>query len=151
MAEADIQMTEKISLGDVMASASDETAYGTGHRKTAVARVWIVAGGSGRMFVGGLPLAEYCKVATWHDELMEPFRVSGTAGQFDVWATAKGGGIHSQMQAIRHGIAKALVEFDGELRTGLRRTGYLTRDPRVKERKKFGRKRARRGFQFSKR
>lgn len=127
------------------------TWYGTGHRKTAVARVWLIEGGSGEVRVNKRPLEEYCPVPSWHRELSEPFSATGTASQFDVWATCKGGGVHSQMQAIRHGIAKALVEYDGEHRVVLRRTGYLTRDPRVKERKKFGRKRARRGFQFSKR
>ena len=127
------------------------TAYGTGHRKTAVARVWIIEGGSGQVTINQRPMDEYCPVPTWLGSLLEPFRITKTAGQFDVWATANGGGVHSQMDAVRHGIAKALVTLDGELRMPLRRSGYLTRDPRVKERKKFGRKRARRGFQFSKR
>jgi len=128
-----------------------ETYYGTGHRKTAVARVWLVAGGSGQFTVNYKSLGEYCSVQTYHDELIGPFAVTGTMGQFDVWATANGGGVHSQMGAIRHGIAKALTEYEATLRPVLRPTGFLTRDPRVKERKKFGRKRARRGFQFSKR
>jgi small subunit ribosomal protein S9 len=128
-----------------------ETYYGTGHRKTAVARVWIIAGGTGQVTVNKRPLAEYCPVSTLHGELVEPFEETKTVGRFDVWATTQGGGFHSQIGAIRHGIAKALVEFDGGFRGILRPTGHLTRDPRVKERKKFGRKRARRGFQFSKR
>lgn len=128
-----------------------ETYYGTGHRKTAVARVWLVAGGSGQVTINERPLDEFCDVVTYRGEVFEPFALTGTAGQFDIWATTRGGGLHSQMQAVRHGVAKALVNFDGELRPKLRQTGYLTRDPRVKERKKFGRKRARRGFQFSKR
>ncbi|NUP98539.1 MAG: 30S ribosomal protein S9 [Armatimonadetes bacterium] len=143
---------ERLALKDVVGGANDgATYYGTGHRKTAVARVWIVEGGSGRVVINKLPAEQYCTVGSWVAELFEPFQLTRTEGRFDVWATANGGGVHSQMQAIRHGIAKALVHFDEELRTGLRRTGYLTRDPRVKERKKYGRKRARRGFQFSKR
>lgn len=128
-----------------------ETYYGTGHRKTAVARVWLVEGGSGQVTVNERPLEQYEPVATRHRALFEPFRRTNTVGQFDVWATCRGGGVPAQLDAIRHGIAKALVEFDPENRKILRPTGLLTRDPRVKERKKFGRKRARRGFQFSKR
>jgi small subunit ribosomal protein S9 len=128
-----------------------ETYYGTGHRKTAVARVWLVAGGSGQVTVNKRPLEEYCPIPTLHGELAEPFEATRTLGQFDVWATANGGGVHSQIGAIRHGIAKALTEFEPTFRAILRPGGQLTRDPRVKERKKFGRKRARRGFQFSKR
>ncbi len=153
MADAET-LTEQTALGlkDALDRLDGGVAfYGSGHRKTAVARVWILEGGSGQVYVNKRPLADYCKVETWHGEMMEPFGVTGTTGAFDVWATAKGGGVHSQMQAVRHGIARALVAFDAEHRTVLRRTGYLTRDPRVKERKKFGRKRARRGFQFSKR
>lgn len=128
-----------------------ETYYGTGHRKTAVARVWLVAGGTGEITVNKQPLDVYCPVQTLHGELAGPFAATRTIGQFDVWATAQGGGYHSQIGAIRHGIAKALTAYEAGLRSVLRPTGFLTRDPRVKERKKFGRKRARRGFQFSKR
>ena len=128
-----------------------ETFYGTGHRKTAVARVWLVSGGTGKITVNGRPLEEFCPVSTYCPELDGPLAVTKTLGQFDVVATTNGGGLHSQIGAIRHGIAKALTEYEPELRPVLRPTGFLTRDPRVKERKKFGRKRARRGFQFSKR
>jgi small subunit ribosomal protein S9 len=128
-----------------------ETYYGTGHRKTAVARVWLVCGGSGQVTVNGKPLEEFCSVPTYCLEVFEPFQLTQTLNQFDIWATTRGGGQHSQVQALRHGVARALVEFDATNRTVLRRSGHLTRDPRVKERKKFGRKRARRGFQFSKR
>lgn len=128
-----------------------ETYYGTGHRKTAVARVWLVAGGSGQVTVNHQPLEVFCPVPTIREEVFEPFSRTKTEDQFDVWATTSGGGFHSQIEAVRHGISRALVEFDGDNRPVLRRTNLLTRDPRVKERKKFGRKRARRGFQFSKR
>ena len=83
--------------------------------------------------------------------VQQPFDVTETVGRFDVIAQCKGGGLSGQAGAIRHGISKALLEVDPELRPRLRRTGLLTRDPRVKERKKYGRKKARRGFQFSKR
>lgn len=128
-----------------------ETYYGTGHRKTAVARVWLVPGGSGKVTVNRKPLEEFCTVSTYRQEIDDPFRQTKTVGQFDIWATTRGGGPHAQVQAVRHGVAKALVAYDPELRVTLRRSGMLTRDPRMKERKKFGRKRARRGFQFSKR
>ena len=83
--------------------------------------------------------------------VQQPFDITDTVGRFDVIALCKGGGLTGQAGAIRHGISKALLEVDPELRPRLRRTGLLTRDPRVKERKKYGRKKARRGFQFSKR
>lgn len=154
MAEAETLSTaaERPGLKEVVDQAGGgPTYYGTGHRKTAVARVWLIEGGSGRVVINRKPLAEFCTVASWRGELGEPFDLTKTDGRFDVWATTSGGGAHSQMQAVRHGIAKALTVFEAELRQPLRRSGYLTRDPRVKERKKFGRKRARRGFQFSKR
>lgn len=135
----------------VQAAGGGVTYYGTGHRKTATARVWLIDGGEGRVYVNRRELADFCPPVTLHDELFEPFRMTRTLGRFDVWATARGGGVHGQLQAVRHGMARALVEFNPEYRTILRRSGLLTRDPRVKERKKFGRKRARRGFQFSKR
>jgi len=125
--------------------------YGTGHRKDAVARVWLQTG-SGQITVNGRPLEAYL-----HHRLAlirmvhRPFEVTETTGQFDVIATASGGGISGQAGALRHGIARALLEVNPEFRPALRRAGLLTRDPRVKERKKYGRKRARRGFQFSKR
>ena len=146
------RIDEGLKLGACVETAGGgDTFYGTGHRKTATARVWIIEGGAGRIVVNQRELADFCGVVTWHGELFEPLELTKMAGRFDVWATVSGGGTHSQLGAIRHGIARALVEFDGELRTPLRRSGHLTRDPRVKERKKFGRKRARRGFQFSKR
>jgi len=124
--------------------------YGTGHRKNAVARVWLIPG-SGNITINRRPASEYLPSEGMIEELLEPFRVTNTLNQYDVWATAKGGGVHGQAGAVRHGIARALVEANPDLRPLLRRLGLLTRDPRVKERKKFGRKRARRGFQFSKR
>ena len=124
--------------------------YGTGKRKNAVARVWI-APGSGTVTINNRPAAKYLGRPVLSQLIHQPFVVTETEGRFDVTALCKGGGISGQAGAIRHGISKALLEVDPELRPRLRRIGLLTRDPRVKERKKYGRKRARRGFQFSKR
>ena len=124
--------------------------YGTGHRKDATARVWIKEG-TGQVLVNGKPLADYLPRESLVEVVNQPFDATDTAGRFDVQAFAKGGGPCGQAGALRHGIAKALVEFDENLRSVLRRRGYLTRDPRVKERKHAGFRRARRGKQFSKR
>lgn len=124
--------------------------YGTGHRKNATARVWITPG-SGNITINGRPLAEYVPRDALQQTVREPLEMAKVTGQFDVRATASGGGIAGQAGALRHGITRALLEWNAELRPLLRRTSLLTRDPRVKERKKYGHKRARRGFQFSKR
>jgi small subunit ribosomal protein S9 len=124
--------------------------YGTGKRKDAVARVWL-APGSGTVTINNRPGPKYLGRAVLEMLVHQPFVLTRMEGRFDVIAHCKGGGISGQAGAIRHGISKALLEFDPELRQPLRRTGLLTRDPRVKERKKYGRKKARRGFQFSKR
>jgi small subunit ribosomal protein S9 len=97
------------------------------------------------------PAAKYLGRLVLQRLIQQPFEVTDTSGRFDVIAHCKGGGISGQAGAIRHGISKALLELNPEFRPILRKLGFLTRDPRVKERKKFGRKRARRGFQFSKR
>ena len=124
--------------------------YATGHRKNAIAKVWL-SPGEGRIVVNGRPLREYVKTPTLELLVEEPLQVVGAVGRFDVRAQCLGGGISGQAGAVRHGIAKALSAMDEGLKTPLRRAGLLTRDPRVKERKKYGRKRARRGFQFKKR
>ncbi len=124
--------------------------YGTGHRKDAIARVWLTPG-TGTVMINDRPAAKYLGRAVLERLVQQPFEVTEMVGRFDVIARCKGGGISGQAGAIRHGISRALLEADHELRPRLRRTGLLTRDPRVKERKKYGRKRARRGFQFSKR
>src|SRR5438876_11962552 len=124
--------------------------YGTGKRKDAVARVWL-APGSGMVTVNNRPAEKYLGRLVLQRLIQQPFDVTETSGRFDVIARCKGGGISGQAGAIRHGISKALLEADADLRPVLRKLGFLTRDPRVKERKKYGRKRARRGFQFSKR
>jgi small subunit ribosomal protein S9 len=124
--------------------------YGTGRRKEAVARVWLTEG-TGAITVNERPLAQYVSRPSLEAIVQAPFALTNTVGRFDVRATTKGGGISGQAGALRHGIARALVASDANYRTVLRRFGLLTRDARIKERKKYGRKRARRGFQFSKR
>jgi small subunit ribosomal protein S9 len=126
-----------------------ETYYGTGKRKDAIARVWLVPG-TGQITVNNKPLEEYFPRVMLQQLAQSALRQVGSTS-FDVKATASGGGSTGQAGAVRHGIAKALVLANEENKTPLREIGALTRDPRVKERKKYGRKRARRGFQFSKR
>ena len=124
--------------------------YATGHRKNATAKVWLMPG-TGTITINKRVAGEYLGRKTLEMLVRQPFEITETGGRFDVMATCLGGGISGQAGAIRHGISKALTEVDPGLRTVLRRGGYLTRDPRVKERKKYGLKRARRAFQFSKR
>jgi small subunit ribosomal protein S9 len=124
--------------------------YATGHRKNATAKVWLTPG-SGNVTVNGRSLESFVGRRALEMIVRQPFEVTGSTERFDVIAKTLGGGISGQAGAIRHGIAKALVIADENLKPTLRRLGFLTRDPRVKERKKYGRKRARRGFQFSKR
>ena len=124
--------------------------YATGHRKNATAKIWLSAG-SGAITVNGRSAEEYLGRKTLEMLIVQPMEAVEANGRFDVRADVLGGGIAGQAGAIRHGISKALIEADPEFRTILRRLGFLTRDPRVKERKKYGRKRARRAFQFSKR
>ena len=124
--------------------------YATGHRKNATAKVWL-SPGTGNITINKRTAAEYLGRKTLEMLICQPMEVTDVAGKFDVTATVLGGGISGQAGALRHGISKALLEVDPEMRTVLRRLGFLTRDPRVKERKKFGLKRARRAFQFSKR
>jgi len=124
--------------------------YATGHRKNATAKVWLTPG-TGSITINEKSAAEYLGRKTLEMIIRQPLEVVEAVGKFDVLVVASGGGISGQAGAIRHGISKAIILADPELRPTLRRQGYLTRDPRVKERKKYGRKRARRGFQFSKR
>jgi small subunit ribosomal protein S9 len=125
-------------------------AYATGKRKDAVARVWIKPG-SGKVVVNGKPINEYFARPVLQMILKQPFTVSGTEGEFDVMATVKGGGLSGQAGAVKHGVSKALQLYNPELRAALKAAGFLTRDSRVVERKKFGRAKARKSFQFSKR
>ncbi len=124
--------------------------YGTGKRKNAIAKVWIMPG-DGTITVNGKTPAQYFGRPALEALIQQPFGVTDTVGRFSVIVTAQSGGIAGQAGAVRHGISKALIEADPELRPPLRRLGFLTRDPRVVERKKYGRAKARRSFQFSKR
>jgi small subunit ribosomal protein S9 len=124
--------------------------YATGHRKNAIAKVWLTSG-EGRVTVNDKPMAEHIKRPTLEMKVLEPLHLAAAVGSFDVRAQCLGGGLAGQAGALRHGIAKALVSVDEGLRSIMRRHHLLTRDSRVKERKKYGRKRARRGFQFKKR
>jgi small subunit ribosomal protein S9 len=132
-----------------MAKAAD-TYYATGRRKNAIARVWVKPG-TGSVTVNQKPMADYLGRKVLEMVVESPMKAVGLDGKLDVVANCEGGGIAGQAGAVKLGIARAIIEMDPNLRTPLRRTGYLTRDPRVKERKKYGRKRARRGFQFVKR
>ncbi|TVQ85139.1 MAG: 30S ribosomal protein S9 [Micavibrio sp.] len=124
--------------------------YGTGRRKDAVARVWVKPG-SGKVTVNGRDQEVYFARATQRLILNQPFGVIGNAGKFDVICTVKGGGLSGQAGAVRHGISRALINFDPEFRPALKKAGMLTRDSRVVERKKYGRRKARRGMQWAKR
>ncbi len=123
---------------------------GTGRRKTSVARVRLVAG-DGEVVVNGRSLEEHFGNAVSLPDLLMPFRVTNTEGRFNAMVKVEGGGSQGQAGAIRHGIARALLEADPESRLSLRQAGLLTRDPRMKERKKYGLKRARKAPQYTKR
>ncbi|MEW6523243.1 MAG: 30S ribosomal protein S9 [Bacillota bacterium] len=124
--------------------------YGTGRRKEAVARVRLYPG-RGRIVVNGRPLDEYFPLETLRTMVESPLRNTDNVGKFDVMVNVRGGGVAGQAGAIRHGISRALVRFDEGHRTTLKKTGFLTRDPRMKERRKYGLKKARKAPQFSKR
>lgn len=125
-------------------------AYATGRRKDAVARVWLKPG-TGKIEVNGRDQSIYFARPSLRLVINQPFGVTDRVGQYDVVATVKGGGLSGQAGAVLHGIAQALSRYEPTLRTAVKREGFLTRDPRVVERKKYGRAKARRSFQFSKR
>jgi len=125
-------------------------AYATGKRKDAIARVWIRPG-SGKVTVNGKEINAYFARPVLQMILKQPFTVAGVEGQFDVMATVVGGGLSGQAGAVKHGISKALQLYEPALRPALKAAGFLTRDSRVVERKKYGKRKARRSFQFSKR
>lgn len=124
--------------------------YGTGRRKTAVARVFLRSG-KGEATVNGRPFDDYFTTVNQRNHAKEPLQAIDNAEQFDFYITVNGGGLGGQAGAVRHGIAKALVDFDPELRGVMKEQGFLTRDARKKERKKYGQRGARARFQFSKR
>ncbi len=125
-------------------------AYATGKRKDAVARVWIKPG-SGKITINDKPLDVYFARPVLRMILQQPLQLTNRVGQYDVTVTVMGGGLSGQAGAVRHGLSKALTHYEPELRTPLKREGFLTRDARVVERKKYGKAKARRSFQFSKR
>jgi small subunit ribosomal protein S9 len=124
--------------------------YATGKRKTSVARVWMKPG-SGSIVVNQKPIDEYFGRETSKMVVHQPLELTGNVGKFDISVSVCGGGPSGQAGAIKHGITKALMEADGSLRDALKKAGFITRDSRIKERKKYGKRSARRSFQFSKR
>ncbi|WP_348651863.1 30S ribosomal protein S9 [Iodidimonas sp. MBR-22] len=148
-------VTDDVSASDVVVERKQEIdaqgrAYATGRRKDSVARVWVKPG-SGKITVNGRDQEQYFARPTLRLVVNQPFDVSGRKNQFDVVATVKGGGLSGQAGAVKHGIAQALQRYEPELRGALKAAGFLTRDARMVERKKYGRAKARRSFQFSKR
>jgi small subunit ribosomal protein S9 len=149
-------------LGGVTASAAPDApvhvqkidklgrAYATGKRKNAVARVWIKPG-SGKVTINGRALEVYFARPVLRMILKQPLEIAHRVDQYDLMVTCAGGGLSGQAGAVRHGLAKALTFYEPDLRPALKREGFLTRDSRVVERKKYGKKKARRSFQFSKR
>ena len=124
--------------------------YATGKRKTAISRTWIKPG-KGEITINNLPVEKYFPIETTRNDMTEPFKITNTLGSYNVKATVVGGGIVGQAGAVRHGITRALVLVNPDFRLALKRAGFIKRDPRVKERKKYGQKGARARFQFSKR
>ncbi len=124
--------------------------YGTGRRKSSVSRVRIYQG-SGKITINGRDIEEYFGLDTLKLIVRQPLKLTETEEKFDIICTVAGGGVTGQAGAIRHGISRALLQYDAELRPALKKAGFLTRDPRMKERKKYGLKAARRAPQFSKR
>jgi small subunit ribosomal protein S9 len=125
-------------------------AYSTGKRKNAIARVWVTRG-TGRVIVNGKDYTEYFARPVLQMMIRQPIQIANRDGQYDVRATVSGGGLSGQAGALRHGLSQALTHYEPELRGVLKKGGFLTRDSRVVERKKYGKAKARRSFQFSKR
>jgi small subunit ribosomal protein S9 len=125
-------------------------AYATGKRKNAIARVWVTRG-TGRVIVNEKDYAEYFARPVLQMMIRQPIQIANRDGQYDIRATVSGGGLSGQAGALRHGLSKALTYYEPELRSVLKKGGFLTRDSRVVERKKYGKAKARRSFQFSKR
>ena len=135
----------------MQAESQQEYYYGTGKRKTAIAKVRLYLDDGGPIIVNGKTMEEFFNWNPWQLEITEPFRATDTVNRFRVVARVLGGGVHAQAQAIRHGIARALVVYDESMKPSLRQAGFITRDSRIKESKKYGLKRARRAPQYTKR
>jgi len=150
--KADVSVAEAVSAAITREPQRDALgrSYATGKRKDAVARVWIKPG-SGKVTVNGRDMNKYFARPVLQMVLAQPFTVAGVEGEFDVMATVKGGGLSGQAGAVKHGISKALQLYEPSLRGALKAAGFLTRDARVVERKKYGKAKARKSFQFSKR
>ena len=138
------------SSASSMQSAAAKRFYGTGRRREAIARVYLKPGPAG-FSVNGRAVDDYFRNVAWHTAAVEPLKFTQMTDQVEVIAHVKGGGVGGQAGAIRMGISRALAKLNPELRPALRKNGFLTRDPRMKERKKYGQKGARRRFQYSKR
>ncbi len=129
---------------------AEQLFYATGKRKMSVARTWLKPG-TGEVTINNKPVEEYFGLASAREMIMQPFALTNTAGEFDIKVSVKGGGILGQAGAIRHGITKALFQSNQDFRLVLKKAGLVKRDPRAKERKKYGQRGARARFQFSKR
>lgn len=152
---AEVATTEAPAAAETVAPAEPKIdaqgrSYGTGRRKNAIARVWVKPG-SGKITVNGRDVAQYFARPVLQMILNQVFEVTEREGQFDVVATVTGGGLSGQAGAVRHGLSRALNNYEPALRPALKKAGFLTRDSRVVERKKYGKAKARRSFQFSKR
>ena len=145
IAVAPVIVAPRVSVRDALGRS-----YATGKRKNAVARVWIKPG-KGKVTVNGKEMNAYFARPVLQMVIGQAFSVAGVVGEFDVMATVKGGGLSGQAGAVKHGISKALQLYEPSLRPALKAAGFLTRDSRVVERKKYGKRKARRSFQFSKR
>jgi small subunit ribosomal protein S9 len=130
--------------------AQENIYYATGRRKTAIARTWVKPG-NGDVTINDRPLDDYFKLESSKTEMLQPFVITNTSGKYDVRVRVLGGGVNGQSGAIRLGITKALMQIDPDFRQILKRAGFVKRDPRAKERKKYGQRGARARFQFSKR
>jgi small subunit ribosomal protein S9 len=139
-----------LSTVDTPATGSKTWFHGTGRRKESVARVFLRAG-TGKFTVNGRTTKSYFPNHAWEHDAIEPLKFTSLLDQVDVVATAKGGGVGGQSGAVRMGLSRAIIKFNPELRSPLRKNGFLTRDSRMKERKKYGQKGARKRFQFTKR
>ena len=128
----------------------EKTIYATGKRKSSIARIWMKPGG-GKVAVNHQEMDKYFTLETAKMMIFQPFELTGTLGQFDISVNVNGGGIKGQAGAIRHGVTRALLAVKDEFREVLKKAGLITRDPRTKERKKYGQKGARKRFQYSKR
>lgn len=143
-------MTPTKEVKKIKVKVPEKNTYGTGKRKTAIAKVWLFPG-KGKITINQNDMKEYFTIDTYQKNIVKALDTLQLLGKYDVIASVQGGGLSSQADAVRLGIARAFVELNEEFRKALKDEGLLTRDSRIKERKKYGRKRARKGFQYRKR